>query len=87
MSEVGLIDLLIVSVGAARGREKLRAMGDAQDRGHGPLLHFNQLNPPPECRAQSGAPGLQFVALSPPPPAFVLFPTQDFRQLLLKSAR
>jgi len=46
--EVGLIDLLIVSVGAARGREKLRAMGEAQDRGHGPLLHFNQLNPPPK---------------------------------------
>ncbi len=45
--EVGLIDLLIFSVGAAHGCEKLRAMGEAQDRGHGPLLHFNQLNPPP----------------------------------------
>jgi len=45
--EVGLIDLLVFSVGAAHGRERLRAMGGARDRGHGPLLQFNQLNPLP----------------------------------------
>jgi len=64
-SEVGLIDLLIVSVGAARGREKPRAMGEAQGRWHGPLLHFNQLNPPPALRVtgrmsgQGGIPTLE----------------------------
>ncbi len=45
--EVGLIELLIFSVGATHGRERLRAMGGARDRGHGPLLQFNQLNPHP----------------------------------------
>jgi len=44
--EVGLIDLLAFSVGVAHGRERLRAMREAQDRGHGPLLQFNQLNLP-----------------------------------------
>ncbi len=49
--EVGLIGLWVFSVGAAHGREGLRAMGEAQDRGHGPLLHFNQLNPPPSSES------------------------------------
>jgi len=48
ISDMGLIDLLIFSVGAAHGRERLWAIGEAQDRGHGPLLQFNQLNPPPK---------------------------------------
>jgi len=63
-------------------------MGEAQDRGHGPLLHFNQLNPPPtEVLAPPKTTAILAMIGGHPSACLPRHPTAEHPETLMKTIK